>query len=144
MTVNPLVEQQHSVPTIYPFPQCSEVLSVNKHSYTANLEEKPSIWQKICDIATNVFKVVVGLILYWTNPSLFAMGIIVGVIFDDKVAEVIGKIKNIWKAQPLAICFFGGFASFLALPVTLATSSILWAANWGSYMSREAQKFMKT
>jgi len=124
--------------TTYPLPFTKEIPNTGSHSYTSNSEQKPSIWQKIWDIAQNIFNAAVGIIFYWTNPSLFAVGFIAGIIFDDHVADVIRKIKNIWNTQPLSFSFLGGFASFLSLPVTLATSSILWAANLGSMMSRKS------
>jgi hypothetical protein len=115
-------------------------------SSVCSTPDKPFIWQKICNVAKTIFKAALSVFLYWTNPTIFSIGFLAGVIRDDQVRQVIQKITGVWNtlwnAQPLSISFFGGLAGFLSLPVTLAASSLLWAAHLGSIMSREAQRLM--
>lgn len=111
--------------------------------FTQKLPSSAVLLEKIVNVVKVIFKAAVSIFLYWTNPSLFAIGFIAGIIFDDHVEFAIQKIKNIWKSQPWSFSLLGGFASALSLPVTLATGSFLWAANWGSVMSREATRILK-
>lgn len=98
--------------------------------------------QKVWNVAVLVFKGALSLFFYWTNPSLFAIGFITGIVLDDKVRFAIRKIKDVWKTQPWGMTIIGGVASFFSLPVSIAAGSIFWAANIGSKMSHEAQRIL--
>ena len=89
---------------------------------------------KVKEVARSVLNATISAFFYWVNPSLFAIGFITGIIIDDKVRYAIQKIKSVWKNQTLKGCLIGTFACGLSLPVTLATATLLWSADFGSLM----------
>lgn len=117
-------------------PKSDAVIFLNNHC--------PALLKKIWEVAKLVFFTSIGLFLYWTNPTLFAMGFITGIIYDENVRNAIKKIKMIWVTQTWKSCLIGGVASFLSLPVTLATSSFIWGAQLGYRMSQEGQKILRS
>lgn len=78
--------------------------------------------------------------MFATNPTLFTLGFISGIIWDAKVQEITDKIKSIWKSQTGGVVLLAGIASFLALQVTWAAGSIFYAANLGRCMVQRAQR----
>ena len=67
------------------------------------------------------------------------------------MAYSIDKINAVWKTQPFNTFLIGGFGSILggmgsvlSLPITVAAGSILYAANLGSNLSKQAQKLNTT
>lgn len=128
------------------FPNCHALSqhSLNTHQVTQknsslsyNDKIKPII-EKVKQVALFILKVGISALLYWVNPSLFAIGFIAGIILDDQVRVAIQKIKNVWSSQKIAGTLLGGFACTLSMPVTLATASLLWSAHLGSLMTPEA------
>ena len=98
--------------------------------------------EKIKQVASLILTVSISALLYWVNPSLFAIGFITGIIIDDHVRCAIQKIKDVWTNQKFTGTFIGGFACALSMPVTLAAASILWSANLGACMTKEAQRLL--
>lgn len=86
-------------------------------------------------ITQTAFKVLVGLGLYITNPSFFAVGLVAGIIFHDKMRDSIDKIIVVWNKQPAIVSALVIVGGFLSLPVTLATASFLFAGHLGSKMA---------
>lgn len=92
----------------------------------------PNLLQKISEIAKTVLFAGICLFLYWTNPTLFAIGFIAGIIYDESVQQAIDKIKAYWLTLNWKSSLIGGIASFLSLPVTFAAGSIF----LGAYLAR--------
>lgn len=114
-----------------------------------SMKQKPSLLKKIWNVAAAVLNLGLGLLLYWTNNSLFAISFFIGIIRDEDVAYSIKKINDVWKTQPFNTfligsfgSFLGGMGSLLSLPITFAAGSILYAANLGSNLSRKAQEIL--
>lgn len=97
-------------------------------------DKTKTIVEKIKEVANPILKAGISAFLYWVNPSLFAIGFIAGIVFDDHIRSAIQKISNVWKNQELAGCLFGSFACALSLPVSLAAASLLWSAHFGTLM----------
>lgn len=95
--------------------------------------------EKIWDAVKKVFSVLLAITLYTVNPSLFLSGFLIGIVVSDKISEAVNKIVRVWKKQPWVSTFLLGLASYLALPVTLAVSSFLFAAHFGSQMERNSR-----
>jgi len=98
------------------------------------------ILQKVWQAAQIIFKVALAAFLYWSTPTLFAIGIVVGVVAPDHMKAAIQKIKNIMSNQPFIICAIVGFGCFLSLPVTLATGAVIFAGHIGSNLSTAADE----
>lgn len=107
---------------------------------------KQNKWSSILEKIWNVTKIIlvglIGVAMFATNPTLFAIGFIAGVIWDKKVQEIVEKVKGIWKSQPWSVLILTGIASFLALQVTWAAGSVLFAANLGCQMAKRAQEYI--
>lgn len=113
---------------------------------TTTSSSSPSLLQRISRIAKAVFKFTsclsIGTLLYWTNPSICALGFIIGIInHNNQITNAINKIKAVWDTQPWKLSALSPIA-LLSLPVTLAVSSFFFAARLGEYMSSEAQKML--
>lgn len=96
--------------------------------------------EKVRLIAKFTLDLLVGVTLFWTNPSLFAIGYLNGIILDVQIEKSLIKIHNILKTQTSGALGLIGLASILSLPVTLAAGSILWSASLGSSMSLKSNK----
>jgi len=104
-------------------------------------------WKKTLAKVWNVVsKVLLGLanaVFFLTNPTLYPLAFLVGVVWNDTVAIVIDKITIIWKKQPWAMAIATGVAGFLSLQVAWATASCLFAAHLGATLSTKAQDMLK-
>lgn len=118
-------------------------VKITKNLYSSLKEKICSIAQKVGKVALLALAVGVTALLYWVNPSLFAMGFIAGIIFDEQVREAIQKIKDVWNNQKIIGTLFGVFACGLSMPVTLATASLLWSAHFGSLMTLNVKEQKK-
>ena len=94
---------------------------INRQLFQSQQRHTPSRWQKIAS----------------------TIGDIVGVVWEDKVKEVVDKVVLIWKKQTWGMVFITGIASFLSLQVTWAAASFLYATNLGSMISKRAQTLLE-
>ncbi|NGX42924.1 MAG: hypothetical protein K940chlam7_01212 [Chlamydiae bacterium] len=100
------------------------------------------VLSKIWGIAKKVLFGLAGAGLFFINPTLFAIGFVIGIIWDKKVQEVIERIKTIWKMQTWSVLLLTSVASVLSIQVTLATASTLFASNLGSLLSHKAREHL--
>lgn len=84
----------------------------------------------IYEIAKVIFIGITSVLFYLANPSLFALGFLVGLIIDQKVRETVEKVELICRAKPWVVILVG-VGSFLALPVAVAAGSFC----SGAYLS---------
>lgn len=106
----------------------------DKRSFLRRTAEK--IWNAI----QWVFKILVGLALFMFNSTFFAVGFVVGLIFNKQIQPAVDKIKLVWKKQSIAVGVLIAVGAFLALPVTLAGAATLYGAVIGSKLSAEAEE----
>lgn len=119
----------------------------SSHASHAGSSPNPSIMShlnctKVIEVATAIFKnlfaVSFGILLYIINPTLSISSFLVGVIFSDQVSDAIKKISTVWNSQKTIGCITLSVACYLALPVTIAASAILYSAYWGSHAYQSA------
>ncbi len=82
------------------------------------------IMKKIWNVASLIFQVAAAAVLFYFNPSLFAISFAIGVVWSDKAQNVIDRVHAVIKKQKLlggAIAIAG---ALISLPVTLACGSI--------------------
>lgn len=87
-----------------------------------------------------VFVALVGVGLFITNPSFFAVGFIAGIIISDKVKMAVVRVKLVWKKQPWTVSIIVALGAFLALPITMAASALMYGANLGSRLTEYAEE----
>lgn len=122
-------------------PHCE--IEVTPFPSSENEEEEKIHWFKrtmikVWKVVKWILKAIVGIALFLTSPSFFAIGFVVGLIFSKKVQEVIDKICLICKKQPWIVLIIGGLGGFLALPVTLATAALFFGSYLGAKLSNSA------
>ncbi len=105
--------------------------------------EKTSLISKIGHVAKNILIAGVGIALFVTNSTVFAIGFVVGIIWDKATERVVNKIKAIWNKQPWAVLIVSGIGAFLALEVAMAAGTFLYGANLGSKISLRSQEMSK-
>ena len=87
--------------------------------------------QKVWEVVKLIFYVLIGAVLFLANPSLFAIGLASGVVFDKKYKEVSAKITRIYNESQWKLLTLIGFGAFLSLPVTAAFIALGYGANLG-------------
>lgn len=109
-----------------------------------------TIVKKVWKVVAAILNLGLGLMLYWTNNSLFAIGLVMGMAYYKEVGLAIDNIKAVWKTQPFHTAliagfgsFLGGAGSFLSLPITIGVGSVLYSANLGANLAKRAQEILK-
>lgn len=127
----------------------SSARSTRKLPSAVPIKQKTSLLKKIWNAAASILNLGLGVLLYWTNNSLFAISFFIGIIRNEEVAYSIKKINDVWKTQPFNTFLIGSFGSFLggvgsllSLPITVAAASVLYAANLGCNLSQKAQEIL--
>lgn len=90
--------------------------------------------EKVCLVVKIAFIAIASVFLFLANPTLFAVGIVVGLVFSSKVRDTVEQVKQACVDKPwLAVIVAGGVGvgAFLALPVTIAVGSF----TCGAYLS---------
>lgn len=98
------------------------------------------MFEKIKTVAKVVFAILLSLVLFWINPSIFFISFVVGIAFSQVLKKAIDKINVFMKHYKWPV--LGGCAvlAALALPASIAVSSAVWAAHVGSFLSIKAQE----
>jgi hypothetical protein len=96
-------------------------------------------WPRIKAIAIETFKIIVAIALFIMNPAVFMTGMIVGVVWDDKMDETIDKIVNIFMNHPVYVVIGLVVTSVLCLQVTSGAASFLYGGYMGSRLSLSAR-----
>lgn len=96
--------------------------------------------EKIKNIAKFVLIAAVGVALFVSNPFVFTVSFIVGIVADKKVDEVSHRVYQIFKRQPWIVLGVIGVGGFLSLEVTVGAAAVLYAAKLGSYLSMNTRE----
>lgn len=116
--------------------------SANLQTSSENKSKWKALLNKVWRVTQMILIATAGAAMFATNPTLFTLGFISGIIWDTKVQEIIDKVKSIWKNQTWGALLLTGIASFLALQVTWAAGSVLFAANLGCLMVQRAHEYV--
>lgn len=119
------------------------VSSQNLTTPQAEPIKKESMKSKVWKVFKKILVSIVGVALFLLNPTIFAIGLFVGLALPDKVKEIVETITNLWKkkawiAAPLTI---GG--CILSLPVTLSVASAIVGGRIGAWLRDEAKSIMQ-
>lgn len=105
-------------------------------------EEKPQ-WKivlgKVWEIAKQVLFGLLGAVLFYSNPTVFAVSFLVAVIWPDKAREIVDRVKMIWEQQTIPMLVITGVGLFLTVHVTLAAAAGLYALHLGALVSERAK-----
>ncbi|MEI8365622.1 MAG: hypothetical protein WCF65_04305 [Parachlamydiaceae bacterium] len=103
------------------------------------IASKSTLLAKIWSVAKKAIKILVNIALYYLNPSMYAVGFIIGVIWDKKTEETLQKIQLIWKNQTQTAHVLLTLGAILSMHISLAAGSILCGAELGSSLSLSSQ-----
>lgn len=117
----PLPVDRHSAAVL------TDACTPEKSRKTVWKERLINVAKIVAKVAIFTFITIISVLFYLANPSLFAMGFIIGLVIDAKVRETVAKVHKIIIAQPWVLLVVG-VGSFLALPVTLAAGSFICGA----------------
>lgn len=95
---------------------------------------------KVWGVVQGAFRALLGVAFCWMLPNIFAIGFVVGIIADKKIAQIAKNIGIIWKEQSIASCFAITAGCYFLLPATICFSTFLFAAEAGSDISRGAKE----
>lgn len=101
--------------------------------------DQKNIVQKITWCVSYALSMLIKGLFFVSNPSLFALGFIGGIIWDE-TSFALDRIRLVWAKQSgffMTAVFAGG--CFLTLPVVVSVTSFLWAAEIGSQSYQQAQ-----
>jgi hypothetical protein len=109
-----------------------------------SISKKSLILKKIWNAVQTIFKIGIAVFLYTMNPSIFVagtiFGVIVSVVWPDKVNNIIERIKLIFIKLPWHGLAVIGIGAFFALPVIVGAGSLLGGAYVGCILSQWAQE----
>lgn len=115
--------------------------SVEDHPHPVTFWEKvKDIGWKIWEAVKAIFYVLAGLGLFIANPSLFAIGVAAGVVFDKKVREIADKITSIYQQQQWKVLALVTIGAFFSLPVTAGALALGFGAHLGYSLIPERQE----
>lgn len=91
-------------------------------------------------IAMNIMiQVLISIPLFYLHHNLFALGFVVGFVFDEQVRVVVEKVNLVYSAKRTRIeqfVFFGGggFIAILTMPTSMIIATLYYSAQWGAYL----------
>lgn len=125
-------------------------MSISSATTSPPIEEHPqpvTFWEKVKDIGWKVweavkaiFYVLAGVGLFIANPSLFAIGVAAGVVFDAKVKEIADKITAIYQQQQWKVLALVTIGAFFSLPVTAGALALGFGSHLGYSLIPERQE----
>lgn len=88
---------------------------------------------------TIILQVLISIPLFYLHHNLFALGFVIGFVFDKQVREVVEKVNIVYSAQrPLLerVVLFGGgsFLVVLTMPTSMVIATLYYSAQWGSFL----------
>lgn len=90
------------------------------------------------EIALEVFfQLAISVPLFYLHHNFFALGFVVGFIFDQKVIEIVKKVEIVINAQQTfkeRTLFYigGGFLALLSMPTSLIIATLYYSSQCGS------------
>ncbi|WP_068468122.1 hypothetical protein [Candidatus Protochlamydia phocaeensis] len=77
--------------------------------------------------------------LFYLHHNLFALGFVIGFVFDRQVREVVEKVNVVYNAHRSLlekILFFGGgsLLAVLTMPTSIVIATLYYSAQWGALL----------
>lgn len=97
-----------------------------------------SIQTRINRIAMDVLiQITISIPLFYLHHNLFALGFVIGFIFDKQIREIVNKVDIVYKAHQTLlerVLFFGGggFLAILSMPTSIVIATLYYSAQWGA------------
>ena len=125
------------IPDLRSFSSSHTVLGMIADGIPALLK---SLHQLVHQIAiTVILQVLISIPLFYLHHNLFALGFVIGFVFDKQVREVVEKVNIVYGAQrPLLerVVLFGAgsFLVVLTMPTSMVIATLYYSAQWGALL----------
>ena len=109
---------------------------------------KTSLDTKIKNVVNAALDIIAQVIipggLFYLHHNLFALGFVVGFIFDKEVRILVEKVNTVFMAKRTwveRVIFFGGggYLVLWTMPTSLITSTLYLSAQWGAELYRTSK-----
>ncbi len=92
---------------------------------------------------TIILQVVISIPLFYLHHNLFALGFVIGFIFDKQVSAVVDKVNVVYNAHRTLLeraLFYGGggFLAILTMPTSMVIATLYYSAQWGALLYQES------
>lgn len=86
-----------------------------------------------------IIQVAISIPLFYLHHNLFALGFVVGFIFDRQVRKLVDKVNTVYNAQRTLlerVLFFGGggFLAILTMPTSMVIATLYYSSQWGNLL----------
>lgn len=86
-----------------------------------------------------LIQIVISIPLFYLHHNLFALGFVIGFIFDRQVNTVVEKVDEVYSAHRTLLeksLFFGGggFLAILTMPTSMVIATLYYSAQWGALL----------
>jgi hypothetical protein len=86
-----------------------------------------------------IIQVVISIPLFYLHHNLFALGFVVGFVFDKQVRMLVDKVNTVYNAQRTLlerVLFFGGggFLAILTMPTSMVIATLYYSSQWGAVL----------
>ena len=88
---------------------------------------------------TILIQVAISFGLFYLHHNLFALGFVIGFIFEKQVREVVEKVNVVYAAHRTLlerVLFFGGggFLVILTMPTSMVIATLYYSSQWGALL----------
>lgn len=111
---------------------------------TATPQPRTSKCDKVIRVVSFIFTCIIAAALFSVSATFFAVGFLVGIVFEKQTRETIDKIKKIWERQPFIITALFVVGAILAVQVTIAAAAFMYAAHIGSKLAKNIEEPSKS
>lgn len=90
-----------------------------------------------------LIQVVISIPLFYYHHNLFALGFVIGFVFDKQVRAVVEKVNVVYNAHQTLlerVLFFGGggFLAILTMPTSMVIATLYYSAQWGALLYQQS------
>jgi hypothetical protein len=90
-------------------------------------------------------QVLISIPLFYLHHNLFALGFVVGFIFEKQVREVVEKVNIVYIAhrtllERVLLFGGGGFLVILTMPTSMVIATLYYSAQWGALLYQNSLK----
>ena len=97
-----------------------------------------------------IFQIAISASLFYLDHNLFALGFVVGFIFDKQVRTIVEKVTVVYNAHRTLlerVLFFGGggFLAILTMPTSMVAATLYYSSQWGALLYQSSlARYSKT
>ena len=112
------------------------------------VEGIPALIKNIASLVNQIsmrilIEVAISGTLFYLHHNLFALGFVIGFVFDKQIREVVEKVDIVYHAQRsllenLAFFVGGGFLALLTMQTSMPIATFYYSAKWGALLYKHS------